>query len=660
MQKNMEAEKILIISSEQDLVELVKQAMGGTFEVVWADNQQEGMEKARKEFPEVIILGYIEPQGATFELHRRLREGWITRNIPLLVVDTTATDHSHRALSLEEGMQIEADQYIALSGEDGSTLTQLAEPVMKLREQVGKRLRERVNPFKEAMLSSDTFCVTWEQVAGRGAFEMQQEKIIENARKAARRQKVHAVSVTDNPGGNPAISTEILCTEIKKLGIEPLVHLAFRDKNRNQCESLLFGLAALDVRNVLMLTGDYPSNAGFSGQARPVFDLDSVHGLQLVEMMNRGIEHELAGRRMSLAPTDFFAGTAVSPFKQSEAELLCQYYKLKKKIDAGARFIITQLGYDARKFHELLLWLKTNGHQIPVLVNIYVLPLGAAKVMNANQIPGAVVTDKLLVEIAAEAKAEDKGRAARFERAAKLYAIAKGMGFAGAHIGGHGLTYETLEHIIDTGEELSPRWQEFIAEFDYPQKDGFYFFEKDEKNGLNREPTAPKREKPARPLIVFLSKIAHALIFEPRSPLFKVLKPIARYIDGSHALKRTFTYLEHLVKVALFGCMNCGDCALFDVGYLCPMSQCPKNQRNGPCGGSFEGWCEVYPNEKKCVWVKAYQRLKAMKKEDEIGENLVPPCNWELWETSSWLNFYMDRDHLAMKANIEKNTGTKD
>jgi methylenetetrahydrofolate reductase (NADPH) len=106
--------------------------------------------------------------------------------------------------------------------------------------------------------------------------------------------------------------------------------------------------------------------------------------------------------------------------------------------------------------------------------------------------------------------------------------------------------------------------------------------------------------------------------------------------------------------------MNCGDCALFDVGYLCPMSQCPKNQRNGPCGGSFEGWCEVYPGERKCVWVKAYQRLKAMKKESEIGENLVPPCNWELWETSSWLNFYLGRDHLATKAGIERKTCSQD
>jgi methylenetetrahydrofolate reductase (NADPH) len=127
--------------------------------------------------------------------------------------------------------------------------------------------------------------------------------------------KVHAISVTDNPGGNPAISTEMLCTEIKKLGIEPLVHLAFRDKNRNQCESLLYGLAALGVRNLLLLTGDYPSNSGFRGRPKPVFDLDSVQGLQLVETMNRGMEQEAMGLKTVLAPTDFFEGPAVSPFK---------------------------------------------------------------------------------------------------------------------------------------------------------------------------------------------------------------------------------------------------------------------------------------------------------------------------------------------------------
>jgi hypothetical protein len=65
-----------------------------------------------------------------------------------------------------------------------------------------------------------------------------------------------------------------------------------------------------------------------------------------------------------------------------------------------------------------------------------------------------------------ERKAEDKGREARYLRAAKMYAVAKGLGFAGAHIGGHGLAYETLEYIVEKGEELSPQWRDFVGEFD--------------------------------------------------------------------------------------------------------------------------------------------------------------------------------------------------
>ena len=133
-----------------------------------------------------------------------------------------------------------------------------------------------------------------------------------------------------------------------------------------------------------------------------------------------------------------------------------------------------------------------------------------------------------------------------------------------------------------------------------------------------------------------------------------MLLPMARAIDKTGWLKRVFGWSEHQAKVALFGCLNCGDCGLFDVAYQCPMSQCPKNQRNGPCGGSYQGWCEVYPDEKKCIWVKAYERLRVVKKEDEIGENVVPPVDWVFWETSSWLNFYNGRDHSARRLGIKK------
>jgi methylenetetrahydrofolate reductase (NADPH) len=477
--------------------------------------------------------------------------------------------------------------------------------------------------------------------------------VFENARKAAKTGKIHAVSVTDNPGGNPAISAEIICTEIKKLGIEPLVHIAFRDKNRNECESLLYGLAALKVRNVLMLTGDYPATSAFGTQPKPVFDLDSVHGLQLVKNMNQGIKQETAGKKTTLVATDFFAGAAISPFKATEAELIGQYIKLKKKMEAGGGFIITQVGYDARKFHEVLQWLKTNKYNIPVVANIYVLPYGAARVMNAGQIPGCVVTDKLLAELDTERSSKDKGKQSRLDRAAKTYAICKGMGYAGAHIGGHGITCEMVEYIIDKGNELTPRWQEFLPEFDFPQKDGFYFFGKDERTGLNTDKPSARTSKPTHPFVYGLSRAAHATIFNPKSLVFKSLYPAAKSIDKSHTCKHLLEGSEHMAKVAIFGCQNCGDCGLFDVAFLCPISQCPKNQRNGPCGGSLNGWCEVYPNEQQCIWVRAYDRIKAHGKKESFGEYIVPPNDWALRNTSSWLNYYCGRDHTAKRLGIK-------
>jgi len=509
------------------------------------------------------------------------------------------------------------------------------------------------NVLKEAIISPDTFCITWEQVAGKGALEKQQEVIFSNAQIAAKGGKIHGISVTDNPSGNPAISSEMLCAEIKKLGIEPLVHLALRDKNRNEIESMLYGLAAARVRNILVLSGDYPAESGFSGKAKPVFDLDPTHVMQLVAAMNKGLEYEALGRMIVLAATDFFAGVAGSPFKKTESELMSQYYKLEKKIRGGASFIISQVGYDARKLHELLQWLKVKGYGIPVLANIYVLTYPAAKSMNGNQIPGCVVTEKLLAQLAEERQAEDKGRVARLLRAAKMYALAKGMGYSGAHIGGYGLKYEMVEDIIEKGEQLLPNWEKLVAEFDYPQKEGFYFFEKDQKTGLNLDKPAPRILKPSKPLMYRFARIIHESFFEPKHPFFRIYQRLARRIDSSRWMKKLFTYFEHLAKVALFSCQNCGDCALFDAAYLCPMSQCPKSQRLGPCGGSFEGWCEVYPNERKCIWVRAYERLKAYKEEESIGAYISPPCNWELWETSSWLNFYLGRDYIAKRLGVK-------
>lgn len=507
------------------------------------------------------------------------------------------------------------------------------------------------NRFKDSVLDKNTFSVTWEVVPGRGAREKSQEVAMLSALEAVKGEKVDAITITDNPGGNPAILADYLGTEILQIGIEPLVHFTCKDKNRNQIESQLYALDRAGVRNLLVMTGDYPV-AGYKGRPKPVFDLDPIHTLELISEMNGGLEVQGPKGPSNLQKSDFFAGAAVSPFKSNEAELMAQYYKLKKKIAGGAKFIVTQLGYDARKFHEVLQFLKINKIDIPVIGNIYILPFGAAKVMNSNSIPGCVVPDKLLAELDVERTAEDKGVSARLLRGAKMYAFMKGMGFAGVHIGGHGIKYDQVEYIIAKGEELSGNWQELIKEFDYPQPNGFYYFEKDQNISLNSDQPSNRKDLPLDikvPKVYSFMRSIHKLAFEPHSPFFPFMQGIFKLKKNNKAHS-----IEHLLKVVSNDCKDCGDCALTDVAYVCPMSQCPKSQRNGACGGSNQGWCEVYPNEKKCVWVQAYARLKKYGDEDQLGAYRVPPVNWNLYQTSSWCNFFMGNDHTAERLGIKK------
>ena len=513
-------------------------------------------------------------------------------------------------------------------------------------------MQEQTSRYQQSLIDPGIFSVTWEFVPGRGAFEKTQLAAMSGAEQAAADGRIHGVTITDNPGGHPAISVEMLGAEIARLGIEPLVHFSCKDKNRNQLEALLHGMERASIRNLLVMTGDY-TYSGFKSRAKPVFDLDATHLLELIRELNAGLEVPTLRGTAILTPTHFFAGAVVSPFKATEAEIVTQYYKLGKKLRAGAKFIATQLGYDARKFHEVLTMMRQLGFgDVPVVGNVYVLSRPAARLMNQNGIPGCVVTDKLLAEITEEAQAPDKGKACRLERAAKMVAMMRGMGFAGAHIGGHGLKYEDVETILDRSEELFPAWRDLVCEFDYPQSDGWYYFEKDTETGLNSERSVDRSgHRPRSPLSYRGFRLIHSLMFEKKGILFRPMRALARAVDGSF-IEHFFGRLEQLAKTCTNECMHCGDCALFDTAFICPMSQCPKSQRNGPCGGSIDGWCEVYPEEKKCLYVRAYDRLKHYRKEDSLEQSQVPPLDYDLRHTSSWLNFYMGRDHTAKQLGI--------
>ena len=114
------------------------------------------------------------------------------------------------------------------------------------------------------------------------------------------------------------------------------------------------------------------------------------------------------------------------------------------------------------------------------------------------------------------------------------------------------------------------------------------------------------------------------------------------------AIGRVLAPLERVTKKPLWGCQMCGQCILHETGLTCPMG-CPKEMRNGPCGGlGPNGECEVKP-EMKCVWLKAHQRDPKLPWKGHI-KLLQPPVDWSLKGTSSWANYLSGRDnHVAVE-----------
>jgi hypothetical protein len=117
------------------------------------------------------------------------------------------------------------------------------------------------------------------------------------------------------------------------------------------------------------------------------------------------------------------------------------------------------------------------------------------------------------------------------------------------------------------------------------------------------------------------------------------------------ALDRVLRPVEHIVKAPLFGCHMCGQCVLHSTGLVCPMN-CPKNIRNGPCGGvRLDGRCEVKP-EMVCVWVRAYDYSQRLIWAHEIHD-LRPPVDWSIQGSASWINLLTGRDQIRSGCVIE-------
>ncbi len=212
------------------------------------------------------------------------------------------------------------------------------------------------------------------------------------------RGKIQAFNVTDQQSSVMRLGSLALCHLLVERGLEPVLQVTCRDRNRIALQSDLLSAAALGIENVLCLTGDHMS-MGDHPQAKPVFDLDSVTLLATASRLMQGTD--MAGKELAGRPA-FFLGAVVSPGSDPwEPQLM----KMEKKARAGAEFFQTQAVFDPDQFARFMEGVRPIGK--PVMAGIILLKsAGMARFMNRN-IPGIRVPERLIerMEAATDRKA---------------------------------------------------------------------------------------------------------------------------------------------------------------------------------------------------------------------------------------------------------------
>lgn len=498
--------------------------------------------------------------------------------------------------------------------------------------------------FRDTLADPDGFATLVELVPWAGPItDAKAEKHLAMGRELTADPRITGLTVTDNAGGHVRLSPLTLGRVLAEGGANVVAHVSCRDRSRGALGTLAWDLASAGMTDILALSGDYPAD-GYGGLSRPVFDIDSVALLALLESM----------RSESLP---FFAGAAINPYKRYENELVPQLLKLAMKVRAGARFAITQVGWDARAAGELLWWLRANAIDIPLIACVYILSAPVARYFHDDKVPGASMADPLFRLVEEAAASPDKGRERFLEIAAMQVAVARGLGYRGVYLAGQRNAGE-IDRILALADGFAADdWRTLAPQVHFPLPGTFRLtVDGDASGAIPGEAPSPawaatlagrRTGGPGRSLRYATSRAVHGLVFEPGSPGFALGRAIYERVDGRF-VGRPLHVLEQAAKVPLFACRDCGDCSLPEIAYLCPESQCAKNQRNGPCGGTRDGECEV-PGM-PCIWSRAYDRLAP------YGEALTmldrPPTVGDnaLRHTSAWGNTFLGRDHAGRQA----------
>jgi methylenetetrahydrofolate reductase (NADPH) len=261
------------------------------------------------------------------------------------------------------------------------------------------------------------------------------------ARKAALlRGWVDAVNITDNQSAAVRLSSLAGSLAVVSVGVEPIMQLTCRDRNRIALQSELLSASALGVPNVLIMTGDHPRH-GDHADAKPVFDLDSTELLKVATgMRDRG--RLMSGGELKPAPSWFLGavenppGRAASSAAGPDAAAAVDKatYRLASKIEAGAQFVQTQFVFDVPAFAAWMARIRDLGLDERCFILAGVGPIRSQRALShLATIPGVVIPEHVTDRLTAAG--HDGFRAAGEKLSSEIIAqLAEVPGVAGVHV----------------------------------------------------------------------------------------------------------------------------------------------------------------------------------------------------------------------------------
>jgi len=244
--------------------------------------------------------------------------------------------------------------------------------------------------------------------------------LVDVARRIGESGLAHVVDVNDNPRARARMSGMLASSAIQRLsGVEVVPHLTPRDSTIAGLESLLLGAHAEGIRNVLAVTGDPPEAGDYPGTGA-VYDVDAIGLTELITRLNEGVDFH---HRAIDGPTSFYCGVAVNP---TADDLELEAERFRRKVDAGARFAMTQVLFDLSYLESFLE--RVGGSPIPLLVGVWPIRSLELAVRVHNETPGIVVPAHVQERYrAAGAAAGDEGLELARELIAGARKLASGV-----------------------------------------------------------------------------------------------------------------------------------------------------------------------------------------------------------------------------------------